>query len=161
YQGSSPVRVGNAAVEQLQLDIYGALIDSIYLYNKWGQPIASDTWDTVANAVDWLCDNWDQPDEGIWETRGGRRDFLFSRLMSWVAVERALRLANQRGLPSDRVRWGQTRDAIYHQIMDRFWSPELDAFVQYHDADSLDGSVLMMPMAKFIAPTDKKWLKTL
>jgi GH15 family glucan-1,4-alpha-glucosidase len=161
YEGSAPVRVGNAAVQQLQLDIYGALIDSIYLYNKWGRPISSGVWDDVSAAVNWLCDHWDQPDEGIWETRAGRRDFLYSRLMCWVAMERALRLANQRGLPADRLRWGTVRDQIYEQIMTRFWSPERKAFVQHLDGDSLDGSVLMMPMAKFVAPTDPKWLDTL
>jgi GH15 family glucan-1,4-alpha-glucosidase len=161
YQGSSPVRVGNNAVQQLQLDTYGALIDSIYLYNKWGRPISSAVWDGVTEAVDWLCDNWDQPDEGIWETRGGRKNFLYSRLMSWVAVERAMRLANQRGLPADTVRWGRARDQMYRQVMRRFWSTERQAFMQHEGEDALDAALLMMPMAKFIAPTDPKWLLTL
>lgn len=95
------MRLGNAATKQLQLDIYGALIDSVYLYDKWGQPISSDHWDEVGAVVDWLCDHWDQPDEGIWETRGGRRNFVYSRLMCWVAIERAIRMANRRGLPAD------------------------------------------------------------
>jgi GH15 family glucan-1,4-alpha-glucosidase len=161
YQGSDPVRVGNGAVEQLQLDIYGALIDSVYLYDKWGRAISSDLWDGVVVSVDWVCDNWDQPDEGVWESRAGRKNFLYSRLMCWVAVERAMRLANRRGLPADTLRWRQSRDAIYRQIMKRFWSDKLQAFVQYQDGDVLDASVLMMPMAKFIAPTDPRWLQTL
>ncbi|MCW2869294.1 glycoside hydrolase family 15 protein [Actinacidiphila oryziradicis] len=162
YLGSAPVRVGNAATEQLQLDIYGALIDSIYLYDKWGQPISSDQWDEVGVLVDWLCDNWDQPDDGVWETRGGRKNFLYSRLMCWVAIERAIRMANRRGLPADLPRWQQTRDVIYRQIMQRGWSPDRGAFVQHlDDHDVLDASVLMMPMAKFISPTDPKWLSTL
>ncbi|MET7717762.1 glycoside hydrolase family 15 protein [Streptomyces sp. NPDC005407] len=161
YMGSAPVRVGNAATGQLQLDIYGALIDSVYLYDKWGQPISSDRWEEIGVLVDWLCDHWDQPDDGVWETRGGRRNYLYSRLMSWVAIERAIRMANRRGLPADLPQWRQTRDAIYRQIMQRGWSPERGAFVQHLDAHVLDASVLMMPMAKFISPTDPKWLATL
>ncbi|GHG92498.1 glycoside hydrolase family 15 protein [Streptomyces rubradiris] len=161
HLGSAPVRVGNAAADQLQLDIYGALIDSVYLYDKWAQPISSGQWDDLCHLVDWLCDHWDQPDEGVWETRGGRKNFLYSRLMCWVAIERAIRLANHRGLPADHRRWRQARDAIYRRIMDRGWSDRRGAFVQYEGADVLDASVLMMPLAKFIAPTDPKWLSTL
>ena len=161
HLGSAPVRVGNAATGQLQLDIYGAMIDSIYLYDKWGQPISSAAWEEVVSVADWLCEHWDQPDEGIWETRAGRRDFVYSRLMCWVALERAIRMANRRGLPADLPRWRQSRDAIYHQIMRRGWSTERSAFVQSLDDDQLDASLLMMPMAKFISPTDPKWLSTL
>ncbi|MBV9058916.1 MAG: glycoside hydrolase family 15 protein [Pseudonocardiales bacterium] len=161
YQGAAPVRVGNAAVNQLQLDIYGALIDSIYLYDKWGQPISSDLWERVYALVDWVCDHWDQADEGIWETRGGRKNYLYSRLMCWVAIERAMRMARRRGLPADLSRWGRARDAIYRQIMRRGWSAARQAFVQHEDDDVLDAAVLMMPMAKFISPTDPKWLATL
>ncbi|MGW2768490.1 glycoside hydrolase family 15 protein [Streptomyces sp. NPDC001275] len=161
HRGSAPVRVGNAAADQLQLDIYGALIDSIYLFDKWAQPISSAQWDDVSALVEWVCENWDQPDEGVWETRGGRKNFLYSRLMCWVAVERAMRLANRRGLPADLPHWRQSRDAIYRRIMDRGWSAERQAFVQYEDGDVLDAAMLMMPLAKFIAPTDPKWLSTL
>jgi GH15 family glucan-1,4-alpha-glucosidase len=161
YRGSAPVRVGNAAAGQLQLDIYGALIDSIYLYDKWGQPISAEQWDNVCALVDWVCNHWDQPDEGIWETRGGRKNFVYSRLMCWVAIERAIRMARHRGLPADLVRWGQARDAIYRQIMQRGWSATRQAFVQYDGGEVLDASVLMMPLAKFISPTDPKWLATL
>ncbi|MFF4582566.1 glycoside hydrolase family 15 protein [Streptomyces sp. NPDC001389] len=161
HLGSAPVRVGNAATGQLQLDIYGALIDSVYLYDKWGKPISSDHWDEVGAVVDWLCENWDQPDEGVWETRGGRRNFVYSRLMCWVAIERAVRMANRRGLPADLARWQRSRDAIYRQIMREGWSAERGAFVQGLGDDVLDASVLMMPMAKFISPTDPKWLSTL
>ncbi|MFF2509330.1 glycoside hydrolase family 15 protein [Streptomyces sp. NPDC058067] len=161
HLGSAPVRVGNAATKQLQLDIYGALIDSIYLYDKWGQPISSDHWDEVGAVVDWLCDHWDQPDEGVWETRGGRRDFVYSRLMCWVAIERGIRMALRRGLPGNVPRWGRSRDEIYRQIMREGWSAERGAFVQGLGSDVLDASVLMMPMAKFVSPTDPKWLSTL
>lgn len=161
YRGSAPVRVGNAAVDQLQLDIYGALVDSLYLYDKWGKPISSAHWDSISELVDWVCDHWDQPDEGVWETRGGRKTFLYSRLMCWVAIERAMRLARHRGLPADLVRWGAVRDTIYRRIMSHGWSAERHAFTQYEDSDILDASLLMMPLAKFIAPTDPKWLATL
>jgi GH15 family glucan-1,4-alpha-glucosidase len=161
YQRSAPVRIGNAAVSQFQLDIYGALVDSIYLYDKWGQPISSDRWDDVAALVDWVCDNWDRPDESVWETRGGRKNFLYSRLMCWVAIERAMRMAHHRGLPADIPRWRGARDAIYRQIMQRGWSEKRRAFVQHQDDDVLDAAVLMMPLAKFVSPTDPKWLSTL
>jgi len=161
YRGSAPVRIGNSAVSQLQLDIYGALLDSIYLYDKWHRPISSALWDDVHTLVNWVCDNWDRPDEGVWETRGGRKDFVYSRLMCWVAIERAMRIAAHRGLPADTARWQLARDTIYRQIMRRGWSEELQAFVQHFDDDVLDSSVLMMPMTKFISPADPKWLSTL
>ncbi|MEV6160877.1 glycoside hydrolase family 15 protein [Streptomyces sp. NPDC052052] len=161
YRGSSPVRVGNGAVGQLQLDIYGALIDALYLYDKWGQPVSSAHWDSITELVDWVCGHWDQPDQGIWESRGGGKNFLYSRLMCWVAIERAMRLAQHRGLPVDFVRWGRARDAIYRRIMSHGWSTERHAFVQAEDGHVLDASVLMMPLAKFISPIDPKWLATL
>jgi len=161
YQGSSPVRIGNAAADQLQLDIYGALIDSVYLYDKWGQPISSDHWDAISRLVDWVCEHWNQPDEGIWETRGGRKNFLYSRLMCWVAIERAMRMANHRGLPANTLHWQRTRDTIYRHIMRHGWSSARQAFVQQEDNDVLDAAVLMMPLTKFIAPTDPRWLATL
>ncbi|MEU3216959.1 glycoside hydrolase family 15 protein [Streptomyces sp. NPDC006971] len=161
HLGSAPVRVGNNAVNQLQLDIYGALIDSLYLYDKWGQPLSSEHWDDVGTLVDWVCDNWDQPDEGIWETRGKIQNFLYSQLMCWVAIERAMRIATHRGLPADMPRWAHARDAIYRRIMQRGWSTERKAFVQHEGEDVLDAAVLMMPLAKFISPTDPKWLSTL
>jgi GH15 family glucan-1,4-alpha-glucosidase len=161
YRGSSPVRVGNGAATQLQLDIYGELIDSVYLYNKYGEPISYDDWKALSGVVEWLCENWDREDEGIWETRGGRQHFTYSRLMAWVAIERAIRMARQRGLPADVVRWLGVRDEITHQIMDRGWHAERHAFVQHYDTDVLDASVLLMPLTKFIAPRDPRWLSTL
>ncbi|AIR96788.1 glycoside hydrolase family 15 protein [Streptomyces glaucescens] len=161
HQGSAPVRVGNAAAEQLQLDIYGALLDSIYLYDRWARPISSAQWDDVCALVDWVCAHWDQPDEGIWETRGGRRNYLYSRLMCWVAIERGIRIAVRRGLPADLLRWQEARDAVYRRIHSRGWSAKRQAFVQYEGGEVLDAAVLMMPLTKFIAPTDPKWLSTL
>jgi GH15 family glucan-1,4-alpha-glucosidase len=161
YRGSAPVRIGNAAVDQLQLDIYGELIDSVYLYNKYGTPIYHDAWEDLSHVVEWVCEHWDEADEGIWETRGGRKRFLHSRLMSWVAIERAVRIARQRGLPANLARWIPERDRIYHQIMGQGWHPGRKAFVQHYDTEVLDASVLLMPLVKFITPTDPRWLSTL
>jgi GH15 family glucan-1,4-alpha-glucosidase len=160
YQDSAPVRLGNAASTQMQLDIYGELIDSVYLFNKH-TPIHHEAWINIARIVDWVCENWDQPDEGVWETRGGRQRFTYSRLMCWVAIERAMRIARQRGLPADDERWRAARDAIYRRIIDRCWSDSRQAFVQHEGSDLLDASVLLMPMVKFVAGDDPRWLSTL
>ena len=161
YRDSHPVRIGNAAADQRQLDIYGEMIDSIYLYNKYGSPIHYDTWENVRRIVDWLCENWDNVDEGIWETRGGQKEFTYSRLMSWVAIERAIRMNRARGLPGDIVAWLGERDRIYNQIMKKGWSDERQAFVQHYGSDVLDASILLMPLVLFIAPTDPRWLSTI
>ena len=161
YRGSAPVRIGNGAADQLQLDIYGELIDSVYLHDKYASPIHYDAWSDLCRVIDWIAGHWDQADEGIWEVRGGSQNFTYSRLMSWVAVERAIRIATSRGLPADLTGWQSTRDGIYRQIMDKGWNPERRAFVQHYDSDVLDASVLLMPLVKFIAPTDRRWLSTL
>ena len=161
YERSAPVRIGNAASQQLQLDIYGELIDSVYIYNRDGSPIDHDAWIDLTRVIEWICDNWDQADEGIWEDRGGRKHYTYSRLMSWVGLERAVRIALGRGLPADLPRWQSSRDRIYHQIMARGWHEERQAFVQHYDAEFLDASVLLMPLVKFVSPTDRRWLSTL
>jgi pentatricopeptide repeat protein len=161
YRGSAPVRVGNSAADQLQLDIYGELVDSVYLYNKFGSPISYDSWEDLSGIVDWVCENWDQADEGIWEVRGGRKQFTSSRLMCWVALERALRIADQRGLPPTGGPWSRERDRIYRQVNLRGWNEHRRAFVQHYKTDVLDASVLLMPLVKFVAPTDPRWLSTL
>jgi GH15 family glucan-1,4-alpha-glucosidase len=161
YCGSRPVRIGNRAANQLQHDIYGELVDSVNLNNKYGTPIYHQAWMDLSEIVDWVSKNWDQPDEGIWETRGGRQHFTYSRLMCWVAVERAVRVARQRGLPADLVAWLATRDDISRQIMEKGWNEERGAFVQHYGSDVLDASNLLMPLVKFISPTDPRWLSTL
>jgi GH15 family glucan-1,4-alpha-glucosidase len=166
YRGSGPVRIGNGAATQLQLDIYGELIDSIYVAERQalhghGELIAYDDWRHLARLVDWLCEHWDQADDGIWETRGGRQPFTHSRLMCWVAIDRAIRMALGRGLPAHLRRWIDTRDAIFAWIMERGWSERRQAFVQAEGSEVLDASLLLMPLVRFIAPTDPRWLSTL
>ncbi len=160
YRGSRPVRIGNGAYDQLQLDVYGELMDAVYLSDKI-EPVSWGLWSSIRRLLDWLADNWQQPDEGIWEVRGGRRDFVYSRLMCWVAFERAMRMQAQRGLPGDTTRWRSVRDRIYEEIMERGWSEERQAFVQYYGGDVLDASNLLMPLVKFIGPRDPRMLSTL
>jgi len=161
YKDSKPVRVGNAAHHQLQLDIYGELMDSVYLYDKYGKPISHDLWKNLVRLLNWLCDNWDKPDNGIWEVRGGLRHFLYSRLMSWVAVDRGLRLAGKRSFPAPVERWRTVRDSIYQDIFENFWDDKLGAFVQYRGSKALDAASLLMPLVRFISPTDPRWLSHL
>jgi GH15 family glucan-1,4-alpha-glucosidase len=161
YRSSRPVRIGNGAYNQLQLDIYGELLDSLYLYNKYVMPIGFDVWTRIRKRLNWLCDNWQQPDEGIWESRGGRRHFVYSRLMCWVAMDRGLRLAEKRSFPADRARWLQVRDQIYEEVMAKGWSAKRQAFVQHYDSESLDASNLIMPLVFFLSPNDPRMLKTL
>ncbi len=161
YRGSSPVRVGNAAHNQLQLDIYGELMDSVYLYDKYGEPIHYDLWVKLIGLVDWVCDNWRQPDEGIWEVRGGRQEFLSSRVMCWVAVDRALRLAGRRSLPAPRQQWLAAREAIYRDVFEHFWDGRRRTFVQHRGTRAVDAASLLMPLVRFIGPTDPRWLSTL
>jgi len=164
YMGSKPVRLGNAAYGQIQLDLYGAILDAAYLYNKHGAPLDYDLWQNLRRILEWLCDNWHVEDEGIWEVRGGRRQFVSSKVMCWVALERAVRISRQRGLPAGNggvLRWLSERDEIYEEVMEKGWNPEKGSFVQYYGADALDASLLLMPLVKFVGPTDPRWISTL
>jgi GH15 family glucan-1,4-alpha-glucosidase len=161
YRGSAPVRIGNDAYSQLQLDIYGELLDSVYLYNKYGAPISYDFWVALRALIDWVTSNWNQEDEGIWEVRGGRRHFTYSKLMCWVALDRGLRLADKRSFPVDRGQWLAQRDRIYEEIMTRGYSRERNAFVQAYDGKTLDAANLVMPLVFFVSPTDRRMLATL
>ena len=161
YKGSRPVRIGNGAYNQLQLDIYGELMDSVYLYNKYGNQISYNLWVELRRMMEWLCDNWQRKDEGIWETRGGRQHFVYSKIMCWVALDRALRLAEKRSFPADRNRWLKTRDQIYEEIMVKGWSDRRGAMVQHYGSDALDAANLIMPLVFFLSPTDPLMLKTL
>lgn len=161
YRESRPVRTGNGAYNQLQLDIYGELLDSVYLYNKYGAQISYDFWLDLRDLINWVADNWQQKDEGIWEMRSGPQHFVYSRLMCWVALDRGLRLANKRSFPADRQKWLRERDRIYEEIMEKGWNEEMEAFVQYYGSDALDASVLLMPLVFFLAPADRRMLQTL
>jgi len=161
WRGSRPVRIGNGAADQLQLDIYGEATDATFLADSHGLQPGHHGWRDLAHSIDWLCEHWDQPDEGIWETRGGRRNFTYGRFQSWVALDRAIRLAAHRGLPADITRWTAERDAIYDQIMERGWNPKVGAFTQHYDTEVLDSSLLLMPLQGFISPRDPMWISTL
>jgi GH15 family glucan-1,4-alpha-glucosidase len=161
YRGSSPVRIGNAAHDQLQLDIYGELMDSVYLFNKHVSPISYELWMYLRRLLDYVCENWQSKDEGIWEVRSGKRHFVFSKLMCWVALDRGLRLAEKRSFPADRAHWLKNRDRIYEKIMRSGWNRERQAFVQYFGSQALDASNLLMPLVFFVSPTDPRMLKTL
>ena len=161
YENSGPVRIGNAAYQQLQLDIYGEMMDSIYLANKYGDPISYAGWQDVQRILEWLGKNWQRPDEGIWEVRGGPREFLHSRLMCWVAFDRALRLAQKRSLSGPLEDWQRSRDAIRDDIFTNFWDDGLQSFVQSKGTKDLDASVLLMPLMRFISPVDPMWRSTM
>ncbi len=161
YEHSRPVRIGNGAHGQLQLDIYGELLDSIYLADKHVHKISYDAWMNVTRTVDYVCENWQQADDGIWEFRGSQKEFLHSRLMCWVAVDRAIRLAYKQSLPAPFSRWKEVRDEIYYDIFNNFWNEKLGAFVQYKGAETVDASALLMPLVKFISCADPRWLSTL
>ena len=161
YKGIGPVRIGNAAYRQLQLDIYGELMDSMYLYNKYGQPISYELWSYLRQLTNWVCEHWQNKDEAIWEVRGGPRNFVYSKMMCWVAVDRAIRLALKRSLPADWRRWMRVRDRIYEDVMKRGWSRRKHAFIQSYDRAALDASILLMPLVFFLSPNDPRMIQTL
>ena len=161
WHGSRPVRIGNGAADQLQLDIYGEAADAIYTADAHGLPIAYVGWQALNRAVDWVADNWDQPDEGVWETRSGRKDFTFGRFQCWVALDRAIKLAEQLGRPANTAQWAAERARLYSQVMDRGFNPKVNAFTQHYATEVLDSSLPLMPIEGFIAPTDPMWLSTL
>ncbi len=161
WRGSRPVRIGNGAADQLQLDIYGESMDAIELADARTGEMGHEGWVSIAGITDWLCDHWDQPDEGVWETRGGRKNFTYGRFQSWVALDRAIRIAERRGRPANLAKWTTERDKIYNQVMERGWHPKIGAFTQHYDTDVLDSSLLKMPLLGFIAPRDPMWLSTL
>lgn len=161
YRDTPPVRIGNGAAGQLQLDIYGELMDSMYLADKNGRGLSLDSWQRLCGVIDWVCDNWDQPDDGIWEVRSGRDRFTSSSLMCWVAIERGIRMATSRGRPADLEKWRTTRDEIHRTITNEAWNDDLGAFTQTFGGDVVDASILLMPLVKFVAGDDPRWLSTL
>ncbi len=161
YRGSAPIRIGNGAATQLQLDIFGEALDSVYLADSHALTPDHDGWRHISRVADWVSRHWDQPDEGIWETRGGQQNFTYGRLMSWVALDRAIRMAHRHGRPADVPTWTAARDDIYRQINDLGWSDDRQAFVQHYDTEVLDASLLYMPLVGFVAPSDPRWQSTL
>lgn len=161
YKGSQPVRVGNAAFQHLQLDIYGEVLQSLDLYDEHQMPISFDLWRQIRRMLDWVSRNWELPDEGIWEVRGGRRHFVYSKLQCWVALDRGLRIAERRSLPVDHVRLRTERDRIYEAIMEKGWNAGRGAFVQYFGGEAVDAANLLMPLVWFLSPRDPRMLKTL
>jgi GH15 family glucan-1,4-alpha-glucosidase len=153
--------LGIGAAGQRQLDIYGEAIDSVQLADGNGIPVGHQGWVAIRDMLDWLCDHWDQPEEGIWESRGGQKDFTYGRLMSWVALDRGLRLAAEHGRPAPVERWAAERDRIYDQILERGWNAERQAFVQHYDDRVLDSSLLRMARVGFVSPYDPMWASTL
>ena len=161
YKNSRPVRIGNAASTQLQLDIYGEMMDAIYLYNKHVSPISYELWMRIHGVLLWVADNWTQPDDGLWEVRSEREHFVYSRLQCWVALDRGVRLAQARSLPLDRVRLETERDRIFASIMKNGWDPEQQSFTQSYESKAMDASNLMMPIVMFIAPKYPRMLSTI
>jgi GH15 family glucan-1,4-alpha-glucosidase len=161
YRGSRPVRVGNAAVDHLQLDIYGELMDALYLYDKYGSPLSYDMWTQVERILDWLVKNWEQADQSIWEVRGGARKFTYSKLQCWVALDRGVRLARKRSFPTEGNNWRMERNRIYQAIMREGWNEQAGSFVQNFGGDAVDASLLMMPLMLFVSPKDPRMVSTI
>ena len=161
YGGATPVRTGNAAYGQVQLDIYGELLDAGYLANKYGEAISNEGWRYVIRTVDYVCEHWKEPDQGIWEMRGPPRHWLHSRVMCWVALDRAMRLAQKRSLPAPLVRWHAVRDEIHGSVWGEFWDGERGHLVAARGATHLDGAMLLLPLVRFVSATDPRWLSTL
>ena len=164
YKESRPVRIGNGAADQMQQDIYGEFADCAFEADRLGAlPASYEGGQTVARVLNWLSENWDQPDAGIWETRGGEQSFTYGRVMCWVAFDRGIRQAAKygRGRAADIARWTAAREAIYEQVMTAGWHEKRQAFVQHYETDVLDASVLLVPVVGFISSQDPRWLSTL
>jgi GH15 family glucan-1,4-alpha-glucosidase len=161
YRSSRPVRVGNAAYEQFQLDVYGELIDALFALDKHRGGTSRALWDRIVELTNWVCEHWTRADHGIWEVRGGPQEFLYSRVMCWVGVDRALRMGRRRRFPAPIERWGATREAIHRDVHANFWNSELGAFVGSRGANAMDAACLIMPIVGFIRATDPRWLGTL
>jgi len=161
YRESGPVRIGNEAVSQFQGDIYGELMDSFYLSNKYVSPTSYDVWVKVRNRLEWICENWQRPDAGIWEMRNRQEHFVYSKVMNWVALDRGIRLADKRALPAERAKWMRERDRIYEEVMTRGWNEKRQAFTQHYGSEDLDASLLIMPLVFFMAPNDPRMVSTI
>ncbi|KAH6845268.1 Six-hairpin glycosidase-like protein [Chaetomium sp. MPI-CAGE-AT-0009] len=163
YRGSKPVRIGNGAAFHQQFDIYGELMDAIYLYNKYGKPIHWDLWCTVREMLDFVLTIMNQPDMSIWEVRNNKQNFTYSKIMLWVAFDRGLRLSDKRNFPCpNRAKWLAARDGLYEEIMEKGYNKEMKCFVQSYESQTmLDSSILIAPLVFFIAPNDPRFLNTM
>ena len=160
YEGSQPVRVGNAASTQLQLDVYGEVLDALYQARANGAPPNDAAWSLVRKLLEWLVDGWRLEDAGIWEVRGPNRHFTHSKLMAWVAFDRAIRFHEDFGREGPVDRWRTLRDEIHAEVLQRAWSEEKQAFTQSYDSTDLDASVLLMPLVGFLPATDPRMVST-
>jgi len=164
YRGSRPVRIGNDAYRQRQLDIYGELMEAAWEYGSGGPVLSYDTWTRLSGYVERVSREWHLADQGIWESRGEPQEFLHSRVMCWLALDRAVRLSVRHSLPAPLDRWRQIRDEVHRDVHERFWNPEVGergAFVQRPGARQVDASCLLLPLVGFIAPRDPRWSATL
>jgi len=163
YRGSKPVRIGNGAASHQQFDIYGELMDGIYLYNKYGKPISWDQWCSVRVMLDFVLTLTDKPDMSIWEVRNQPQNFTYSKIMLWVAFDRGLRLADKRNFPCpNRSKWLAARDGLMEEIMDKGYNKDMKCFVQsYENNTKIDSSILIAPLVFFIAPNDPRFLNTM
>jgi len=161
YRDSQPVRIGNGAYDQFQLDIYGELMESVYIYNRHGWPISYDMWMSLSGILDWVADNWQRPDEGIWEVRGGRKHFVHSKLMAWNALAKGLKLADERSFPANRDLWISARDEIFHEIMDKGWNDEIQSFTQSYGSSVVDAALLQLLNIGALSPRDPRMNSTL
>ena len=160
HEGSRPVRVGNAASEQLQLDVYGEVIDALYQTRLQGAPADDDVWSLTRKLLEWLEDGWQMPDAGIWEVRGPARHFTHSKVMAWVAFDRAVKAVEEWDREGPVDRWRQIRDRIHAEVLERGWSERKQAFTQSFGAEDLDASALLMPLVGFIDVNDPRFAST-
>jgi GH15 family glucan-1,4-alpha-glucosidase len=161
YRGSRPVRVGNGAADQLQLDIYGELMDSVYLYDRHAEPISFQLWEALCRQLEWLESHWEKADHGVWEVRGPMQRFTYSSVMTWVAFERGGRIARHRGLPGPVDHWKACADRAFLHVQREVWNPARGAYTQYPGSQTLDAGALVMPLVKFTGPRDPRFLATL
>jgi GH15 family glucan-1,4-alpha-glucosidase len=160
YEASTPVRVGNAASEQLQLDVYGEVLDALYQTRAHGGEPDDNVWSLTLKLLEWLEDGWRRKDSGIWEVRGPPRHFTHSKVMAWVAFDRAVRYHDEFGREGPFERWRALRDEIRDEVLARAWCEEKQAFAQSYDSDRLDAAVLLMPLVGFLPATDPRVVST-
>ncbi|HYA67445.1 MAG TPA: glycoside hydrolase family 15 protein, partial [Acidimicrobiales bacterium] len=162
YEGSRPVRIGNAASGQFQLDVYGEVMSALFEANRVGDPLTAATWDLQTALVEFLETGWKEPDDGIWEVRGPRRLFTHSKVMAWVAIDRAVKTIEQApGIDGPVERWRTLRDAIHGEVSEKGYNEQVGSFTQYYGSDALDASLLMIPLVGFLPASDARVVSTI